>query len=704
MDVDDSAAVDPRSSSSSSSTFIPSSSWQGTKAGYFFGTGDRGTGYHRDDGATKNTTHVLTTTTTTKSKKRARFDESANETAVIVDTSSPSTTTRWLELAEEAMRNNNSSKVIISLTPAGVQSAAHNLQKAMEQNALQRAQAQDHDTTTHPDPTVFMESELALYEAIVSLKALAAAPESLYPVLVQQTETMEQLVQLLMHDNVDIAVAVASVLLEWFDPELFAGGNQKNDSRSTTTTTTTTTTFHLVASFCESGAAEWMVENLARMSNTATTKAEQPTTTTEKEDDDEDDDEVGRGVEDILSIFENIMEIETNSVQPILQQSSSSSSSIAGFLARQTKLISWLLENIRDDNPTRKPRCLELLAYMVSREDVHATLTDWKQIPCYSSTFLDTTSIHNRNKDKNQPQPTLDGMEILLQCVATFRKRHPVDETEVEILENACIILTAALTYNHHAVQAFLQAQGIELVLRCLRERVYAGAVTLPWLEFTGADSNHRKACEHMVHAGALKYLFPVFLGRNLPKHYHEQEAITLVKQKKKDKKEFLNKMETTVIRILYGLVRHLRDDSPEDAKQRLLAKFADPDGSDKVARLVDLLVSYDQKTRLAEYNFFRSDAEEALSESGTMENREQLLQLAALDAKLAGGGDILHRLAAIAAFCCVGSRRCHEQILSLLKEKELGMGLIRDALEEFVSVLGDLEQKKLLEGYLEQI
>ena len=78
----------------------------------------------------------------------------------------------------------------------------------------------------------------------------------------------------------------------------------------------------------------------------------------------------------------------------------------------------------------------------------------------------------------------------------------------------------------------------------------------------------------------------------------------------------------------------------------------------------------------------------------------EAAIQLAVFNAKLAGGVSF-HRLAAIAAFCCVGGKRCHKGILTQLSS---GIGLIRDTLQEFASVLEELDQRRQLEGYLDEI
>ena len=70
-------------------------------------------------------------------------------------------------------------------------------------------------------------------------------------------------------------------------------------------------------------------------------------------------------------------------------------------------------------------------------------------------------------------------------------------------------------------------------------------------------------------------------------------------------------------------------------------------------------------------------------------------------DAKLRGGGDVLHRVCAIAAFAATGSRRCHEHILEQLETQNAGMGVVKEALEEFANLLDEGRQKKQLSGCL---
>jgi len=118
---------------------------------------------------------------------------------------------------------------------------------------------------------------------------------------------------------------------------------------------------------------------------------------------------------------------------------------------------------------------------------------------------------------------------------------------------------------------------------------------------------------------------------------------------------------------------------------------FTNADDLKHCDRLVELLLEYDERVRKAEYQFFRSGIEDTLT--------DDQVNLAAFDAKLSGGGDIYYRLAAVTAFVCGNSKRCHEHILAQLKMQQSGVSLIKRALDEFSSSLNvDGRQKKYID------
>lgn len=704
----------PQRAAANLTPFLPAKTWEGSKPGYYFGTTkEKGTGYHLDDYQLKKSNilagskHKLVSTVDRPSAKRAKrkgvvFNDDKNETRTIPSNAEAAA---LLEQAEEAAKDTK----VLELSPKGVQLGLQNLKKAQEKNQIMRAQ--------HPDdPEQYMDSELALYEAITALQPIAADPLNLYPPLLmlessQNSNTTKRLydspemlwtttfTQLCMHDNSDVVSSVVALLLELLDPSLL-NTEQPNQHASNKS-------ILLLGQAILEYLMELLVANLARLQPQASTNSTENSSGG-----------IGKGVEDVLSLMENLLELDLlaqnndeidddddddNSNKKIALVANGGS--VAAKIVQDTPFLSWLFVQIQNGTAS-KDRSLELLAFLVQREEVHKIHPDWTKLAPFQSVFDTDDDDGGKQKDKKD-DPTMDGMEILLlHGIAPFRKKQPANETEVEALENACIAVEAALTFSPQNVQTFLDAQGIELVLRCLKEKVHAGGVGLKLLDFAGSGDHpvYKKACEHLVaEAGGLKLLFPLYMGRQTPKTAAMSWAAKNDNGNKKKpnhalqkaKKEWLHTIESHTIRIIFALTRHLTDESPCDAKQRLLVKFLDQDKSD---RLVELLLAYDQKARMAEFKFWKSDVEDELNAEG------DAIQLAALEAKLRGGGDIFQRLGAIAGFCCVGSKRCHEKILSQLSLQQSGIAVIKAALEEFVSVLGTGKQAEQMQTYFDAI
>jgi beta-catenin-like protein 1 len=230
----------------------------------------------------------------------------------------------------------------------------------------------------------------------------------------------------------------------------------------------------------------------------------------------------------------------------------------------------------------------------------------------------------------------------------------------------------------------------VELVIRCLKEKMHAGGSSLKLLDFFGDEGVYKVAAERLVTAGGMKFLFPIFVGRRIPKPEIQASRGT------KAKRKWLTELKAQIVRIFYALTLHLDSQSPEDAMSRFVAKFVEDDLK-YCDRLVELLLEYDERARKAEYQFFRSDIEDAIT--------GDQVTLAAFDAKLSGGGDIYYRLAAVTAFICANSKRCHEQVLLQLKMQQSGVSLIKDALNEFSESLSSSgRQKRHIESLCELI
>lgn len=652
--------------------FIASEGFAGSRPGHVFRNGAQGMGYYRDDN------DPTTTTTTTEEaaprRKGVRIAEERNETRTIENV---------LAAAEQEAP---AQRVLDLRSLATLRVALTAWHKAVETNALQRAQYAT-------DPTQYMESEVALYEHVQAWKAVAAAPAAHYPVLVANDGSSVDLAAdivgpLLQHANTDVARATISLLVEWLDPALLVDDE---------TDEIVLPVLQLASLALQEGLLDLVWANLGRFT------AEQDTAssiTTENE-----NDPVGRGVWDVWQLLENLLDMETTlatTAAPLRTLHSNGTTSLATYIAQDTTLLGWLFAAVQDEDNRYRARALEILVLVAPLEDVYVACPDWTQIPPYTSSLLDEED-EGATKGKEQATP-YDAVEILLQTVGAFRKRQPTNTANVELLENAAMVMTSALTYSTANRAAFLQAQGIELVVRCVKERVHAGGVALAWLDVPGTeDPVYQQFCEGMVQAQLLKYLGVLWMGRGLPAQANtnapaataDGQAPAMSAAQKKAAKAWKSQITQTTIRVVYSLTRHLTASSPEEAQARLVAKFA-ADGA-KLERLVHLLVMYDEKARTAEYKFYRDVDDEDMD--------DQAVRLAALEVKLAAGGDLFHRLGAIAAFLCTQSKQCHTAVLQQLQSKEAGMGLVRAAVQEFASVLEEgSAQRRQLEGYLEAL
>jgi hypothetical protein len=57
-------------------------------------------------------------------------------------------------------------------------------------------------------------------------------------------------------------------------------------------------------------------------------------------------------------------------------------------------------------------------------------------------------------------------------CTKVYHRRDPGDAEEIEMMENAFDCLCASLTSASHSQEAFIKAQGLELMILMLREKL----------------------------------------------------------------------------------------------------------------------------------------------------------------------------------------------------------------------------------------
>jgi Histidyl-tRNA synthetase len=537
-----------------------------------------------------------------------------------------------LKEAEEEQKNKRIKTLDLSRGPSSLRTFVQNLEKSIAKNELQRVDYAD-------QPEKFMESELALYEDIAVMNDLATNA-GYYSTFVE-LGAVDQLLALLGHENVDVALAVVRLFVELLDPTLLEEDEQGEIK---------TGMVDLIEAFVgtgdkSNGGIGMVVANLSRLH--------------------EQEEEEVKGIEDIFTLMENLMDLDQivpwkrNSLQQDMMGDDASipnDMSIVANICKYTSFVSFLLLKLGNFDSSHMKFSLrlhaaELLATILQHEDSRKHIHNLSDLQ-YKS-FLWNGDMIATKKAKTH----VDGIEYLLQCVAKYRKKDPASEEECEYLENIFDGLAASLL-NEKNVEAFLERQGIELMLKCLSERVHSGYGAFKVLGFalTGpASSNsqlYKRAAEIFVEAGGFKSFFPIFMGRkhSMPQPSENCDAgnVTMLrkyaklnkeeKQKPSRKmkqvvsasKEWYRSLEANAIQILYGLTRHLDDNSPNEAKHRLLAKFVEND-CEKCDRMIELCLKYDAKMRRAEYLYFRSDEAEEAEASGID------VELAALNAKFKG-------------------------------------------------------------------
>ncbi|KAI9719219.1 MAG: hypothetical protein M1812_003549 [Candelaria pacifica] len=221
----------------------------------------------------------------------------------------------------------------------------------------------------------------------------------------------------------------------------------------------------------------------------------------------------------------------------------SSQTSISARIGEETQVITWLIDRAKKaESPVsqNKQYAAEVLAILLQSS------------PTNRKHFTD-----------------VDGIDVFLQLLSTYRKRDPLRGTEEEeYVENLFDCLTCIVdeTEGKHK---FVDAEGVELCLIMLREGKMSKSRALRLLDHAVGGRNGTEVCEKLVEAAGLKTIFGVF-------------------NKKQDS-------ETTehLLGILAALLRHLPGNSA--GRIRTLAKFVEKD-YEKIGKLVKLRRDYAQR------------------------------------------------------------------------------------------------------------
>ncbi|KAL0267827.1 UNVERIFIED_CONTAM: hypothetical protein PYX00_009979 [Menopon gallinae] len=437
-----------------------------------------------------------------------------------------------------------------------------------------------------PDnPEKFMESELELHEAIQELHVVATVPD-LYPVLVQ-LNAVTSLLELLSHDNTDIAVAVVDLLQEVTDVDIL---NESEEGAEA-----------LIDALLNQQICALLVQNLERLDESVKEEAE--------------------GVHNTLAIFENLTEFRPR---------------ICADAAKQG-LLPWLLKRLRAKLP-------------------------FDENKLYASEIL---SILLQNTPENRELVgELDGIDVILQQLAFYKRHDPASSEEQEMMENLFNCLCSSLMC-HQNKDRFLRGEGLQLMNLMLREKKLSRNGSLKVLDHAMSGPEGKDNCNKFVDILGLRAIFPLFM-----------------KTPKKNRKKVITveEHEEHVLSIISSMLKNCKGSQ----RQRLLSKFTEND-YEKVDRLLELHFKYLEKVEQVDVELEEQQriTKEKLDEDETYLKR------------LEGGLFTLQLIDYILLeVCSSGPPGIKQRVVQIINLRGGSLKAIRHIMREYAGNLGDAGNK----------
>lgn len=331
----------------------------------------------------------------------------------------------------------------------------------------------------------------------------------------------------------------------------------------------------------------------------------------------EDDESDRSGVYHALGVMENLC----------------SRAPIATRIGQDEKLLQWLLQRVQ-----RK----------------EATVSQNKQYAAEMIAILAQASAENRRALAGH-----DAVDIMLQLVASYRKRDPdKGSEEEEYMENLFEALTC-LADEEAGKTKLVEAEGVELCLIMLKEGKTSKFPALRLLDHATGGTGGANVCQKLVDAGGLKTAFTLFM-------------------KTQD-----HRLTGHLLSIFASMLRLLPADSPE--RIRTLAKFVEKDYG-KIARLVALHRDYRARVKRAE------EETDGARKAATDEEKEAM-EVELLSRKLDAGLFNLQLVDVILAWLAAEDGGAKQKIKRLLGERDEGLEVIRATILEQLEGLDTAEE-----------
>ncbi|KAJ1559405.1 hypothetical protein HK096_000670, partial [Nowakowskiella sp. JEL0078] len=172
----------------------------------------------------------------------------------------------------------------------------------------------------------------------------------------------------------------------------------------------------------------------------------------------------------------------------------------------------------------------------------------------------------------------LGAVDTLLNVVAAYKRRDPVEGEEVEMLENAWGVL-GMLVESKNGKAAFLEAEGLELLILLIKSKKMCRMGAVKVLDLVLAGESHT-VCLRWVEIFGLKTLFSLFMRKGIKAYKKAYPHFSEIRE------------DEYVLSAIFSLFKNLSAVENTEEYTRLIGKFEEED-FEKVDRLIELHFSF---------------------------------------------------------------------------------------------------------------
>jgi beta-catenin-like protein 1 len=325
------------------------------------------------------------------------------------------------------------------------------------------------------------------------------------------------------------------------------------------------------------------------------------------------------GVYNTLAIFENLCELRSELCES----------------AGESGLLNWLIKRIRARMPFdgNKLYAAEILAILLQ------------------------DTVKNR-----ATLGEMDGIDILLQQLAAYKRHDPSSNEEGEYMENLFNCLCSSLLHGPNR-DKFLRGEGPHLMNLMLRERKQSRSGALKVLNHAVSGPDGSANANKLVEILGLRTIFPLFM--KTPK-------------KSKRKGVSVQEHEEHVVSVIAAVLQHVTG----TARNRILLKFEEND-FEKVERLGELHFKY-----LSKVNEVDNNIVEELRKGGDAPDEDEVY-LRRLD----NGLFTLQLVDYIILEVAVANPKVKERINKIIQLRQGTVDTIKDIVREYADNIGEENQ-----------